>query len=72
MPEFHRWIRVQDEHAQFDHLKSRPLPSGVTVVEGYPEHYGPWARPTKPRTDKAGKPTSKPVDVEPDEKPTKK
>lgn len=59
------WIRVEDAFGQFDHDKSRPLPNGVTVVEGYAEHKGRWARDPKGFTDKAGKPTDKLHDVEP-------
>lgn len=59
MADTRTWIRVEDASGQFDHDKSRPLPDGVTAVEGYAEHVGPWARDPKPRTDKAGKPTEK-------------
>lgn len=50
------WIRVEDDFAQFDHDKSRPIPDGITVVKDYPEHVGTVARDPKPRTTKAGKP----------------
>ena len=65
MTDVRTWIRVEDAFGQWDHDKSRPLPDGVTVVEGYPEHEGRWARESKGFTDKSGKPTDKAGDVEP-------
>ncbi len=55
------WIRVEDNFGQYDHEKGLPLPDRVRVVEGYPEHVGPWAREGKPRTNKAAQPSSRPV-----------
>lgn len=59
------WIRVEDDFGQFDHDKARPVRPGIRVVDGYPEHVSPWARPAKPFTDKAGQPTDKTGDAEP-------
>jgi hypothetical protein len=55
---FQTWIRVEDDFGQFDHPKDAPLPKGVRVVRGEDEYIGPFARPGKPRTDKAGEPAS--------------
>lgn len=62
MTDTRTWIRVEDAFGQFDHDKARPLPDGVSVVKGHDEHVGLWARPVKPRTDKAGKPAEKKAD----------
>lgn len=51
---FTTWIRVEDDFGQFDHPKDVPLPNGVKPVKNSSEHVGPFARPSKPRTDKAG------------------
>lgn len=56
------WIRVEDAFGHFDHDKSRPLREGLKVVKDYPEHVSPWARPPKPRTNKAGRPVEKKAD----------
>lgn len=50
------WIRVQDPGTggQFDVRSDRlavHLADGVTVVKGYPVHYGDSARDPKPRTN---------------------
>lgn len=54
MTDVRTWIRVEDETGQWDHDKSRSLPKGATVVKGYPEHVGRWARDPKPRVRKGG------------------
>lgn len=56
---FTTWIRVEDDFGQFDHPKDLELPKGVKPVKSYPEHLGPWARPSKSRTDKAGAPAGR-------------
>lgn len=62
---FTTWIRVEDDFGQFDHPKDAELPKGVKPVKNYPEHLGPWARPSKSRTDKTGAPAGRITEPEP-------
>lgn len=48
---FTTWIRVENDHGQFDIREDAPLPEGARVVEGYPTHFGTAGRPGKPRVD---------------------
>ncbi len=48
---FTTWIRVENDHGQFDIREDAPLPDGARLVEGYPVHYGTTGRPGKSRID---------------------
>jgi len=45
------WIRVENEHGQFDHRADLPLPDGQSVVDGYPEHVSETARRPKAKVE---------------------